>query len=123
MANFGARKDMKPGSFDPFDGSEVVAGSFVFQGSRPAEVELQIGDTVMLLVQAEVRAVTHSPNADQDLVRRHTLRVVEATLPPQDINDQVVDAIRDATDKREGKTPLPFDGEDDEPTDDEPTDD
>ncbi len=111
MSNFGARKDAKPGDFGAFEGDSVVTGSLAFQGSRPATGPLQEGDTVMLLVQAEVRSIAFSRNADGDLVRRHILRVVEAADPPADINDQVVDAIREATDAREGREPLPFDGD------------
>lgn len=114
MTNFGARTAVKHGDFGIFEGDAVVAGSLAFQGSRAAEGPLQEGDTVMLLIQAEVRSIAFSRNADGDLVRRHTMRVVEATEPPAEINAQVVDAIRAATDEREGREPLPFDGEDGE---------
>lgn len=104
---------MAPGDFGEFEGEAVVAGSLAFQGSRPADRVLREGDTVMLLVQSEVRAVTFSRNADGDIVRRHTMRVVEMTVPPEGIFGEVVDAIRAATDSRDGKTPLPFDGDED----------
>lgn len=55
MANVGARKDLPLGDFGAFEGDMVVTGTLNFRGQRPAPHSLSEGDTVHLLVQAEVR--------------------------------------------------------------------
>ena len=109
MSNVGARKDMPRGDFGAFEGEQVLAGSLQFQGSRPADRILHEGDTVHLLVQAEVRAVSFSRNADGDLVRRHVMRVVEAAEAPEHLFAEVVEVVREAADEREERVALPLD--------------
>lgn len=113
MGNFGARKNVPHGEFGSFEGEKVVAGSFVFQGSRPAPDLAQEGDTVYLLVQAEVRAITFNRNADGDLTRRHVCRVVEVT-EAGDIQAPVIEILTAARDEREGRRQLPLGEQTDE---------
>ena len=109
MGNVGARRDVPRGDFGAFEGELVQAGTVSFQGQRPAPRLVHEGDTVWLLVQAEVRSVGFSRNTDGDLVRRHVLRVVEATEAPDSIEGAVITVVRAAADEREGRTPLAFD--------------
>lgn len=109
MANVGARKDMPLGDFGAFEGEMVLAGTLNFQGQRPAPRVMSEGDTVHLLVQAEVKAVGFSRNADGNLTRRHTLKIVEAAEAPDSIEGAVITVIRAAADEREGRVPLAFD--------------
>jgi len=107
MSNVGAGRDLPRGDFGAFEGELVQAGTVTFQGQRPAPRLVHEGDTVYLLVEAEVRSVGFSRNTDGDLVRRHVLRVVEAAEAPDRIHDAVITVVRAAADEREGREALP----------------
>jgi len=111
MSNVGARKAQPRGDFGAFEGELVQAGTLQFQGQRPAPRLVHEGDTVYVLVQAEVRSVGFSRNADGDLVRRHVLKVVEAAEAPDRIQGAVITVVRAAADEREGRQQLPLDGD------------
>ena len=74
--------------------------------------ELTIGQTIYLVIEAEVAKVTHQPIADTDtLTRVHTARAGLATLAERATVENLLEAQRVAQEQAEGVHRLPVDGD------------
>ena len=73
--------------------------------------ELAIGDTIYLVIEAEVAAITHRPIPDTEtLARVHTARAGLATLAARATVESLLEAQRLAQEEADGVARLPVDG-------------
>ena len=114
MANTGTRKTVKLGDFGAFEGDKVTAAQLKFEGTKPADRKYLegSGETQFFLVETECRKIEFARNVDGDMIRRHSMRLVEVTEVPEALRDQVIDVLRETADRRKGAQALDFDGED-----------
>lgn len=101
---------MRAGPMPSYQSQTIDDATIRVAGKLHADRPLELGDTVLLVIVAEVTDVGHRyvGREDRDLVRSHTLTVVDGFEPATDIEFDLATYYQEALDLRAGRTTLPL---------------
>lgn len=114
-----------------FEGHDVIAYGIEMPGAsgglnkalRIDKLVLHHGQTVRVVIEAEVVKVRHDIVKDTDaLERTHVLKVQNAAVVGEELVAEILDAQRKRNEEAQGIHALPFPEEEGEDTDDEAAD-